>query len=341
MKKLLETMYILTPESYLYHRNENICISIGGEEKACVPAKDVDAIVFFGKNTMSTSLLWFCGQRDITLTFLDPNGRFYATANGPTTGSVLLRKRQYDSFGDHAFCLHIVNSLLTGKLVNSRNLLLRHARTEKDPGRGDRLSRGAEELAKLAGRLGECDSVDSLRGIEGAAGNAYFNCFDAMLLQSCPFSFKTRSRRPPRNEVNAVLSFLYVQLTHDMRSALEGVGLDPYAGYLHTLRPGRPSLALDLMEELRSPLCDRLTLALFNRGRLAKQDFQEEGEAVYLNDKGRRKVLQAWRERKHETIRHPFLEEKVEIGIIPHVQAMLLARVLRGDLDRYPPFVWR
>lgn len=341
MKKLLETMYILTPESYLYHRNDNICISIGGDEKACVPAKDVDSIVFFGKNTVSTSLLWFCGQRNISLTFLDSNGRFCATAAGPTTGSVLLRKRQFDSLTDRVFSLCMVRSLLTGKLVNSRNMLLRHARTEKEPSRGDRLSRGAEELARLAGKLEECDSVDSLRGIEGAAGNAYFSCFDAMLSEKSGFSFKARSLRPPRNEVNAVLSFLYVQLTHDMRSALEGVGLDPFAGYLHTLRPGRPSLALDLMEELRSPLCDRLALSLFNRGRLARQDFHEDGEAVYLNDRGRRKVLSAWRERKHEMIRHPFLEEKMEIGMIPHVQAMLFARVLRGDLDRYPPFVWR
>ena len=195
--------------------------------------------------------------------------------------------------------------------------------------------------AEYARKLNECADVDSMRGVEGAAGAAYFACFDQMLSESGAFRFGVRSRRPPANEVNAVLSFLYVQMTHDMRSALEGVGLDPYAGYLHTLRPGRPSLALDLIEELRSPLCDRLTLTLFNRGQLSKQDFQDEGEGVYLNEKGRRRVLQAWRERKHEEIRHPFLDEKLEIGMIAHVQAMLLARVLRGDLDRYPPFVWR
>lgn len=341
MKKLLETMYILTPESYLYHRNENICISIGGEEKACIPAKDVDSIVFFGKNTVSTSLLWFCGQRNIALTFLDSNGRFYATAAGPTTGNVLLRRRQYESVGEMGFRDRFVRCVLLGKLLNSRNMLLRHARTEKVPERAEKLHRGAEQLAQFAVQLEESNGVDTMRGIEGAAGAAYYACFDAMLTAGRAFRFGVRSRRPPRNEVNAMLSFLYVQLAHDMRGALEGVGLDPFAGYLHTLRPGRPSLALDLMEELRSPLCDRLVLTLFNRGQMSKQDFQEEGEAVYLNDRGRRKVLGAWRERRHETIRHPFLEEKVEIGMIPHVQAMLLARVLRRDLDQYPPFVWR
>ncbi len=341
MKKLLETMYILTPESYLYHRNETICVSVGGQEKASVPAKDVDSIVFFGKNTVSTSLIRFCGERDIALTFLDSNGRFYGTAEGPVTGNVLLRRRQFNSLKDEAFCLGLVRSILMGKLLNSKNILMRCARTEQQVVRSSKLYRGAEQLAEFARSLGECENIDSMRGIEGAAGTAYFSCFDQMLSETCGFRFRVRTRRPPRDEVNAVLSFLYVQLTHDMRSAMEGVGLDPYVGYLHTLRPGRPSLALDLMEELRSPLCDRLTLALFNRKQISKQDFEEEGEAFYLNDKGRRKVLKAWRERKHETIRHPFLDEKVEIGMIPHIQAMLFARVLRGDLDQYPPFAWR
>ena len=341
MKKILETMYILTPDSYLYHRNENICVSIAGQEKASVPAKDVDSIVFFGKNTLSTSLLSFCGEREITLTFLDPNGRFYGTVSGALTGNVLLRKRQYDSLHDETFCRSVVSSILYGKLLNSKNLLLRHGRTEKSAVRAGKLYHGGEQMAEYARKLNECADVDSMRGVEGAAGAAYFACFDQMLSESGAFRFGVRSRRPPANEVNAVLSFLYVQMTHDMRSALEGVGLDPYAGYLHTLRPGRPSLALDLIEELRSPLCDRLTLTLFNRGQLSKQDFQDEGEGVYLNEKGRRRVLQAWRERKHEEIRHPFLDEKLVIGMIAHVQAVLLARALRGALDRYPPFVWR
>lgn len=341
MKKLLETMYILTPESYLYHRNDNICVSIGGTEKASIPAKDVDSIVFFDKNTVSTSLIRFCGQRSISLTFLDRNGRFYGQANGAVTGNVLLRKRQYDSLSNELFQTQVVRDILYGKLYNSKNMLMRYARTSKEPQKQERLYQGAGQLADFARKLEQCQTIDSMRGIEGSAATAYFACFDDMLSDSCEVRFRVRSRRPPRNEVNAVLSFLYTQLTHDMRSGIEGTGMDPSVGYLHTLRPGRPSLALDLMEEVRAPLCDRLTLTLFNRGQLTAKEFQTEGEAVSLNEKGRRKVLSAWRNRKHEEIRHPFLDEKMEIGMIPHIQAMLFARVLRGDLDRYPPFAWR
>lgn len=341
MKKLLETIYVLTPDSYVYHRNENICLSIGGEEKASVPVSMVDAIVFFGKNTVSTSLIWFCGKHGITLTFLDPNGRFYGQACGQVSGNVLLRKRQYDSMNDDAFTAQAVRDMLFGKLLNSKNMLMRHARTAKEPEAAQKLYHAAEQLSGFACQLDDCTDVDSMRGVEGAAATAYFACFDEMLSSPNGFRFQTRSRRPPRNEVNAVLSFLYTQLTHDVRSALETVGLDPAAGYLHTLRPGRPSFALDLMEELRSPLCDRLTLTLFNRGQLSERDFESDGDAVYLNDRGRKTVLNAWRSRKKETIQHPFLEEKIPVGLIPYTQAMLFARVLRGDLDRYPPFVWR
>lgn len=341
MKKLLETVYVLTPDSYVYHRNENICVSIGGEEKASVPVSLVDSVVFFGKNTLSTSLIWFCGQHDVTLTFLDPNGRFYGRACGPVSGNVLLRKRQYDSMSDKRFSVQVVRDMLFGKLLNGKNMLMRHARTAKAEESAEKLYQAASQLSELAQKLDDCIDIDSMRGVEGAAATAYFSCFDEMLSSPAGFRFKTRSRRPPRNEVNAVLSFVYTQLTHDVRSALESVGLDPAAGYLHTLRPGRPSFALDLMEELRAPLCDRLTLTLFNRGQLSKQDFAVDGDAVYLNERGRKTVLNAWRSRKKETIQHPFLDEKLPIGLIPYAQAMLFARVLRGDLDRYPPFVWR
>lgn len=341
MKKLLETLYILTPDSYVFHRNENICVSIGGQEKASVPASRIESIVFFGKNTLSTSLLWFCGQNQITLTFLDPNGRFYGRACGPVSGNVLLRKRQYASLENADFSNQLVRDILYAKICNGKNMLMRYARTTGQETRAAALYQGAGQLGGLAQRLEACPDIDSMRGVEGAAGTAYFARFDDMLSSPNGFRFEVRSRRPPRNEVNAVLSFLYTQLTHDVRSALEAVGLDPAAGYLHTLRPGRPSFALDLMEELRAPLCDRLTLTLFNRGQLSGADFQTEGDGVYLNEKGRKKVLTVWRSRKQEEIRHPFLDEKISIGLIPHAQAMLFARVLRGDLDRYPPFVWR
>lgn len=341
MKKLLETMYILTPESYVYHRNENICISIGGQEKASVPVQQVNSLVFFGKNTFSTSLLGFCAKNDITITFLSENGYFEGRLCGPVSGNVLLRKRQYQVMEDKEFSCRFVRDLLYCKLKNSKTLLLRYGRNSGNQEAKDDLAQGAQILSGMAEQLSACEEIDAMRGVEGAAATAYFSRFDRMLSSPNGFRFETRSRRPPRNEVNAVLSFLYTMLAHDTTAALETVGLDPAAGYLHTLRPGRLSLALDFMEELRAPLCDQMTLTLFNKGQLSAKDFDISSQAVYLNDRGRRTVLNQWRTRKQEEIQHPFLKEKIPIGLIPYTQAMLFARVLRGDLDRYPPFIWR
>ena len=341
MKHLLENVYVLTPESYVFHRNENICISIGGDEKASIPAKQVDSILFFGKNSFSTSLLGFCGKNNITIVFLDERGRFLSRVCGPVSGNVLLRRKQYRSLDDEEFTLRFVRDILYGKICNSKNVLMRHARNEKREEKAKELYSASEKISGMAKQLSDCSDVDSMRGIEGATATVYFSQFDTMLQTKNDFQFVSRSRRPPRNEVNAVLSFVYTQLTHEVRSALESVGLDPAAGYLHTLRPGRQSFALDMMEELRAPLCDRFVLSLMNKGQLNQKDFDYEGEAVYLNEKGRRIVLNGWRQRKQETIVHSFLKEKISIGLIPYTQAMLFARVLRGDLDRYPPFVWR
>lgn len=342
MKKLLNTLYVLTPESYLSVRNETISVCIGGEEKVAVPAISIDGIVCFGLMSVSTPLLGFCAQRGITVTFLSGNGRFYARVCGPVSGNVLLRKKQYESLNDAAFCNSTVRDILLGKVRNSRSVLLRYARTAQEPSVAEALYLASDQLAESAIRLNECESVDSMRGVEGAFSAAYFAQFDRMLrTQGSDFRFESRSRRPPRNEVNAVLSFVYTLLTREMQSAMETVGLDPAAGYLHVLRPGRPSFALDLMEELRAPMCDRYALTLFNRKQLAKSDFETDSQAVYLNEKGRRTVIQGWQKRKSEAIQHPFLNETLPVGMIPYVQAMLFARVLRGDLDRYPPFLWR
>lgn len=341
MKKLLETLYVMTPESYVYHRNNNICISIGGEEKASVPITQVDSVVFFGKNTLSTSLIEFCGENDVTLTFLNEYGRFYGRVCGAVSGNVLLRKRQYDSLNDKEFVKTTVRYILLGKFRNSKSVLMRYARSSEDEAKANELYAAAEKLTKISRQLVECEDVDSMRGLEGAAATIYFSQFDNMLVDSTEMKFEVRSKRPPLNEVNATLSFVYTLLTHDCRSALETVGLDPAAGYLHTLRPGRASFALDLIEELRSPLCDRFVISLINRGQLTPKDFERDSDAVYLNEKGRRKVVTCWRERKQDEIVHPFFKEKIKIGLIPYTQAMLFARVLRGDLDMYPPFVWR
>ena len=342
MKKLLNTLYVLTPESYLFCRNENICVQVGGAEKLSVPALTIDAIVCFGKMTVSTPLLEFCGAHGISVTFLTQSGHFMGRFYGPVSGNVLLRKRQYESLSDPAFCQRLVQSILFAKLRNSKLVLLRAARTAKTEPVREELQTGAALLSQAAERLSLCENTDAMRGVEGAAATAYFARFDLLMQQNpAGFRFTTRSRRPPRDEVNALLSFTYMLLTREMQSAMETVGLDPAAGYLHTLRPGRASFALDLMEELRAPLCDRFVLALLNRGQLSARDFDREEEAVLLNERGRKTVLTAWQKRKFEEVTHPFLNEKLPIGMIPYVQAMLFARVLRGDWDEYPPFVWR
>lgn len=218
---------------------------------------------------------------------------------------------------------------------------MRYARTASCEELKQTILAAASDLTGIAEKLEYCTDIDSMRGLEGAAASLYFSQFDNLLSGSKGYRFETRSRRPPLNEVNAVLSFVYTLLAHDVRSSLETVGLDPAAGYLHTLRPGRSSFALDLMEELRAPLCDRFVISMFNKDQFKAQDFILDFGAVYLSDKGRKKVLEQWRSRKRESIQHPFLREKISIGMIPYAQSMLFARVLRGDLDRYPPFVWR
>lgn len=340
MKKLLETLYITTPESYLHERNGNVCISIGGTEKAAVPISQIDSIVLVGKNTLSTALLSFCSKNDVSITFLSENGFFQGRLCGPVSGNVLLRKRQYDSLRDFEFVNRFVRDLLYCKIRNSKAVLMRHARSAQTDA-AESLSSAVANLSEIAQKLEACSDVDSMRGVEGSAASVYFSQFDAMLKSPKGYRFEVRSRRPPQNEVNAVLSFVYTLLSHDVRSAMETVGLDPAAGYLHTLRPGRSSFALDIMEELRAPLCDRLVITMFNKDQFQPQDFASEPGAIYLSEKGRKKVLEQWRSRKREEIQHPFLKEKIAIGLIPYVQSMLFARVLRGDLDRYPPFVWR
>ena len=252
MRKLLNTLYVLTPDSYLFCRNETVCVQVGDAEKVSVPAVSIEAIVCFGKMTVSTPLIGFCAEHGISLVFLTEHGQFLARVEGPVSGNVLLRKRQYESLHEPVFVNTFVRDLLMAKLRNSKCVLLRAARTTQEDGAP--LYRAAEHLGEQAQALARADAVDSMRGIEGAAATIYFSCFDQMLGAGCPFRFETRSRRPPRNEVNAVLSFAYTLLCREVRSAMETVGLDPAAGYLHTLRPGRPSFALDLMEELRGDL---------------------------------------------------------------------------------------
>lgn len=342
MKPLQNTLYITTPDSYLFWENECIAVKIGGIEKVRIPSHTIDSILCFGNTTVSTPLIRFCAERGIGLTFLSENGKFYGRIYGPVNGNVLLRQQQFLTCSDPFFTSRIASRFLYGKLINEKNSILRSARAVKDESISLNLHQKAARIMEIGQELEQPVSIDSLRGLEGAAAAIYFSCMDLMLKSKDPdLRFEIRSRRPPKNEVNAVLSFLYMLLKNDTQSALEAVGLDPASGYLHALRPGKPALALDLMEELRAPLCDRLALSLFNKGQLRKKDFSCELGEFTIEDRARKMILSSWQDRKREKILHPFLNEQIEIGLIPFVQAKLLARYLQGDLDDYPPFIWR
>lgn len=344
MKKLLNTIYVTTEGAALRKEGENLVAEIEGAERSRVPLHMLSAVVVFGAIHVSPPLMGALAAAGITLTLLDRNGRFQARLEGPTTGNVLLRRAQYRACDQPE---EIVRSMLVGKIANQRAVLMRSLRDYGDEyGAPDReaLERTTVRLAHILRRVERADdSLDRLRGSEGEAANLYFSVFDHLIRSpDAAMRWSGRSRRPPLDPVNALLSFLYTLLTHDCRSALEGVGLDPAAGFLHRDRPGRPSLALDLMEELRPVLADRLALSLINRRQLRERDFErKDGGAVFLADEARKTVLTAWQERKREERIHPFLAEKVPLGLVAHVQAQMLSRHLRGDLDAYPPWFWK
>lgn len=340
MKKLLNVLYILTENSYLHCENGTISVKVGGTEKVKIPAHTIESIVCLCNTTVSTPFIGFCGDNGISLSFHSDNGRFYGRIYGKASGNVLLRKKQYQ-WTESAESTEVVRNILSGKLLNSRNLILRSARGTDDDN-SIKLRDAARMLAEQADMLESAENIDSMRGIEGAAASVYFQAFDPMLKNNeSEMRFERRSRRPPENRVNALLSFTYMLLKNDTQSALESVGLDPAVGYLHTLRPGRPSLALDLMEELRAPLCDRFVISLINLRQIRAKDFITDGGVYNLSDDARKLVISEWQQRKKDEITHPFLKEKIRIGLIPYCQAMLLARHIRGDIDGYPPFVWR
>jgi len=341
MKKILNVLYIMTQESYLSKQGETICVRVGGDEKVRVPAHTIESIVVLGNTTISTPLVAFCGEKGIGLSFFSENGKFYGRITGPVSGNVLLRHAQFTAFRDTPTQLSLVRSFLLAKLANSRNVMMRAAR-ESDGTQQAALYEASASLADIAGEVVRQQNVEGMRGLEGLAAKCYFGAYDNMIkANKDDFFFTERSKRPPMDNMNAILSFLYTLLANDVRSALEGVGLDPATGFLHALRPGRPSLALDVMEELRAPLCDRLALAMVNLRQLTAKDFERNGSGVTMTETARRQLIAAWQKRKKEEIIHPYLKEKVQIGLIPHIQALLLARHLRGDLTHYPPFLWR
>lgn len=339
MRKLLNTLYVTLPQAYLAKDGETVVVRQEQETRLRVPILALEGIVCVGFVAMSPALMAFCAERNVGVSFLSEHGRFLARIQGPVHGNVLLRREQYrraDSATDSAA---IARSVLLAKAVNVRTALLRAAREHPS----DTVHRAAARMAESIRALESAPTLDVLRGIEGDAARGYFSVFDELILhQKNAFFFHERSRRPPLDNVNALLSFLYTLLAHDVSSALETAGLDPAVGFLHRDRPGRAGLALDLMEELRPVLADRLALTLINRRQVDAAGFtRSDTGGVVMNDRTRKEVLVAWQSRKQEELLHPFLNEKIPLGLIPHAQALLLARHLRGDLDAYPPYFWR
>jgi CRISPR-associated protein Cas1 len=343
VKKLLNTLYVTSQGSYLSKDGECVLVRTEDGEKRRFPAHVLDGIVCFGNVLCSPFLLGHCGENGLAVSFLTERGRYLAGVRGPQSGNVLLRRAQSRLADDPEASSRLARSALVGKVVNARTVLRRCLRDH-----GDRVDREAvggavAVLDDSAERLRRPVSPDEARGMEGQAANAYFAVFDNLILpEDTAFRFTGRNRRPPLDAVNCLLSFVYTLLAHDVRSALEAVGLDPQVGFLHRDRPGRPGLALDVMEEFRSFMADRLVLSLINRGEVRARGFvRKESGAVFMDDDTRKAVLTAWQKRKQDEVTHPFLKERIPLGLAFHVQAQLMARAVRGDLDGYPPYLWK
>lgn len=338
MRILLNTLYVTTPESYLSKNGLNVVVSVKQNEIFRIPVHNIEQIVTFGYMGASPGLMKLCADNGVSLVFLSPQGRYIGRMQGPTKGNVLLRKAQYKYSDELDYSLHLCKLFIGGKIQNYRNILRRFIR---DNGNNEAIETVAEELLKCKRKVLQADSIDSVRGIEGEAATYYFSVFSKLLLnQKEDFVFEGRNRRPPKDAVNAMLSFVYTLICNDMTAALETVGLDPYVGFMHTLRPGRASLALDMIEELRAYLGDRLVLSLINRKQITIKDFMQQGQdGIVMTDAGRKTILSAWQNRKKEQITHPYLGEKVSIGLLPYIQSMLLARFIHKDLDDYPVFL--
>lgn len=343
MRKLLNTLYITNENSYLALDGENIVVQANDIVLGKVPLHNLESIVTMGYVGASPALMGKCAQQNISLSFLRPSGKFLAKVTGPAYGNILLRKAQYRRSDDSFGCLSIAKSFIIGKLYNSNAVVRRGIRDHALRVDVPQLESASSQLVQSMSLVAQAENCDQLRGFEGEAAKAYFGIFNQLILQQeADFAFHGRSKRPPQDNVNALLSFSYSLLTSMCVSALETVGLDPYGGFLHTDRPGRASLALDLMEEMRSCMADRFVLTLINKRFVSGKGFvQKENGAILMDDETRKTVLKHWQERKKEQVTHPFLKEKIDWGLIPYVQAMLLARHIRGDLDAYPPFAWK
>lgn len=343
MKKLLNTLYVTSPDTYLSLDGENIVIQKSDAELARIPLHNLEGVVAFGYTGASPALMGACAKKNIGLSFMTQSGRFLARVTGENRGNVTLRKSQYRISDSDAQSAYIARNFIVGKIFNARWVIERATRDYDMRLDVDKLKRVSQYMAKSLESIAACENLEELRGFEGESSSRYFSVFDDLILQQKDnFFFNVRNKRPPLDNVNAMLSFVYTLLAHDVAGALETVGLDAYVGFLHRDRPGRISLALDLMEELRSVYADRFVLSLINKKIVNASGFtQKENGAVVMDDDTRKTILSAWQAKKQETITHPFLEEKIVWGLVPYAQAMLLARHIRCDLDEYPPFLWK
>jgi len=343
VKKLLNTLYVTSPDSYLSLDGETVVVLNQDKVLGRIPLHNLEGIVAFGYTGASPALMGECARRNISLCFLNPNGRFLSRVTGEVYGNVVLRKEQYRISDKSDHSCKIARNFIIGKVFNARWVIERFTREHTLSVDYAKLKKISAQLMHSIELIKECTSNEQLRGYEGEAASLYFSVFDDMILQQKDsFCFNGRNRRPPMDRVNAVLSFVYTLLLNNTASALETVGLDPYVGFLHTDRPGRMSLALDLMEELRPVMADRFVISLINKRIINGDGFiVRENGSVEMSDETRKIILTQWQNRKQEKISHPFLEEKIEWGMVPYAQALLLARTIRNDLDAYPPFMWK
>ena len=343
MKHLLNTLYVTTPDAYLSRDGETVLVRVNDDVKLRLPVHTLTAILCFGHTMCTPALMGLCAEHQVHLAFFSEHGRFICRSQGPVSGNVLLRRQQYRVADDPCLSSRIAACCIVGKIANSRIVLQRAARETSGSESCVALGEAVLAIGRLIPQVETLESLGQIRGREGEAGRMYFSVFDHMITADKEnFFLRERTRRPPLDNVNALLSFIYTLLVSDVTAALEGVGLDPAVGFLHRDRPGRPSLALDLMEELRPVLADRLALSLINRHQVSASGFRKtDSGGVIMDDDTRKEVLVAWQKRKQEEVQHPFLGEKAPIGLLPHLQALLLARHLRGGLDAYPALIWK
>jgi len=343
MRKLLNTLYVSSQGSYLHREGETVVVERNKQQVLQLPIHTIGGIVCFGNVLCSPFLLGFCAERDVSVSFLSEHGRFLASVRGPVSGNVLLRRQQYRMADDDLISKGIASNIISGKLANCRIVINRTVRDHTAKVNTEALRKASVNIDRIIERISRMNDIDEVRGLEGQAAAEYFQVFDHLIVdQKADFVFSERSRRPPLDEVNALLSFVYTLLAHDVRSALETVGLDPAVGFLHRDRPGRPGLALDIMEEFRPVIADRIVLSLINRKQVGKKGFTKAASgAIIMNDDTRKTVLTEYQNRKQDEVYHPYIEETVSIGLLFFVQANLMARYIRGDIDGYPPFFWR